>query len=131
MVGLLCSLQLLKRFTLRLKPSFHFTHNTSNKTRALKSICPLLQKDRREKHGIKHAMSNTTFRLFITGLYFILVSTHLQLIYVKYLNQDVHGNKYQNTKISERGISAKKRTMWPPYITTCGKKKKNKISKLF
>lgn len=35
---------------------------------------------------------------------------------------------FQNTEISARGISANKLTMWPPHITTSGKKL---FSKLF
>lgn len=63
------------------------------------------------------------------GLYFIFVSTHLQLIYVKYLSQDVHGNK--KNKFSPRHknqmskLICRNSSMWPPHITS-GKKKTKK-----
>lgn len=51
-----------------------------------------------ERTGEKTSvMFNMTFNLlFITASMLFLFQTYLQSIYVKYLNQDVYGNKYQN-----------------------------------
>jgi len=44
-----------------------------------------------------------------------------------FMETNTKASSFQNTEISVRGISANKLSMWPPHITTSGKKLFSKI----